>query len=165
MRSREGCGKGSENDTHPSASHLPSSGQASPFYLSYLSYGFIYPLLWLVPYSLSTSTNKQCAGLAWCRQEKPGLAGGAFPVWLALSTSLAIREQLGKTLFRLYLERSGRGNASSSNFHSVAHDCPSPPTPRPAPQGRQQTTSSRTWVKIKPSLCPALIMPAFKNKM
>lgn len=134
LRSTEGC---ADSDSCPSAAHLAHVCPASPFHPGHLSDWLIYFLLWLVPYSLLPSTNKQHAGLPPCHREKPGSAGWAFPVLLALSTSLAMREQLGKIPSRLYLERGGGENASSSNFHSVAQDCLSPPTPRPAPRGRR----------------------------
>lgn len=126
-----------DGDSRPSAAHLARVCPASPFHPGHLSDWLIHFLPWLVPYSLLPSTNKQHAGLPPRHREKPGSAGWAFPVLLALSTSLAMREQLGKTPSRLYLERGGGENASSSNFHSVAQDCLSPPTPRPAPRGRR----------------------------
>lgn len=85
---------------HPSASHRHSSGTAP-------SYPFLHLLQRLTPYSLLT--NKQRTGLPQAPPGEAGDVGPALAALLALSTSLAIREQLGKTPSRLYLEKGGGG--------------------------------------------------------
>lgn len=95
-------------------------------------------------------------------QEKPGRVGVSPGPALSLSTFLH-QGTIRKTLPGLYLERGG-GGASSSNFHSVAQDCQAPPPP--GHHCRAGNLLSPTHIGgNEASLCLALIMPAFKNKM